>query len=429
MRILLIAPQPFYTERGTPIAVRLAATVLVRAGHAVDLLCYHEGDDVALDGLTVHRIRPPSFVRNVPIGFSWKKLVCDLWLGAAAWKRLRSGHYDVVHAVEEAVFLALAARRWRRFALVYDMDSLMSAQLVEKKPALKPLEPLLQSLERSAVRHSDRVLAVCPAIERFARAAGAGSRVHLLPDVPFPLPPGVVPGEPEPSPGGDEDLRAAFPQPGALALYVGNLERYQGVDLLLDALAQSDARTACNLVVVGGTPAAVRRYRERVRELGLDARVHILGPRPLGRLPGLLAQADILCSPRLSGTNTPMKIYSYLAAGRAVLATAIESHTQVLDRRCALLVAPSAGPLGAALVRLARDPALRARLAASAGQRVREHYGFDRYVQRLTAAYRGLGNLANVTPARPVPPAPRPASRARDTSGESPAVPAVRSDT
>ncbi|MGZ8253377.1 MAG: glycosyltransferase [Burkholderiaceae bacterium] len=429
MRILLIAPQPFYTERGTPIAVRLAATVLVRAGHEVDLLCYPEGEDVALEGLTVHRIRPPSFVRNVPIGFSWKKLVCDLWLAAAAWKRIRNGHYDVVHAVEEAVFLALAARRWRRFALVYDMDSLMSAQLVEKKRAFKVIEPLLRTIERSAVRHSDRVLAVCPALETFAREAGGGSRVHLLPDVPFPLPDGVLLNPTVAPTAEDENLRAAFQHSGALVLYVGNLEHYQGVDLLLDALAQTDAKGACNLVVVGGTPVDVTRYRARVGALHLEEQVRIIGARPLAQLPDLLAQADILCSPRLVGTNTPMKIYSYLAAGRAVLATAIESHTQVLDRRCALLVAPSAKPLGAALLRLAGDPALRAGLAANARRRAHEHYGFDRYEQRLTAAYRGLGSLAELTPVRGVRPPPPPAFRVADTSGESPAAPAARSDT
>lgn len=426
MRILLLAPQPFYRERGTPIAVRLAATVLVRAGHQVELLCYHEGDDVVLDGLTVHRIRPPAFVRNVPIGFSWKKLVCDLWLGAAAWKRLRTGHYDVVHAVEEAVFLALPARRWSRFALVYDMDSLMSAQLTEKQRALKAIAPLLRLLERLAVRHSDRVLAVCPAIETFARAAGGGSRVHLLPDVPFPLPAGVLPDEPTAAVAGDENLRASFARPGALVLYVGNLERYQGVDLLLDALAESAARTVCNLVVVGGAPDDVVRYRRKARERLIDARVRIIGPRPLVQLPRLLAQADILCSPRLAGANTPMKIYSYLAAGRAVLATDIESHTQVLDRRCALLVAPNAKALGAALHRLALDPALRATLASHARQRAHEQYGFDRYEQRLVAAYRGLGSL---TPARPVRPGPPPHRPAADASGESRAAPAARSDT
>src|SRR5688572_29424716 len=61
MRILLLAPQPFYSERGTPIAIRLAATALCNAGHAVDILTYHEGEDVRMENLRVLRIpKPPG---------------------------------------------------------------------------------------------------------------------------------------------------------------------------------------------------------------------------------------------------------------------------------------------------------------------------------------------------------------------------------
>ena len=44
-----------------------------------------------------------------------------------------------------------------------------------------------------------------------------------------------------------------------------------------------------------------------------------------------LLAADVLVSPRLKGLNTPMKIYSYLDSGSAVLATRLRTHTQVLD--------------------------------------------------------------------------------------------------
>ena len=55
MNVLLISPQPFFTERGTPIAVRCLAEALCADGHRVDLLTYPFGDDVAIDGLAIHR--------------------------------------------------------------------------------------------------------------------------------------------------------------------------------------------------------------------------------------------------------------------------------------------------------------------------------------------------------------------------------------
>ena len=58
------------------------------------------------------------------------------------------------------------------------------------------------------------------------------------------------------------------------------------------------------------------------------------------RVARLLGEADVLVSPRLKGLNTPMKIYSYLDSGTAVLATRLRTHTQVLDDRTAYLVDP-----------------------------------------------------------------------------------------
>jgi glycosyltransferase involved in cell wall biosynthesis len=388
MRILLLAPQPFYSERGTPIAIRLAATALCDAGHSVDILTYHEGEDVRIENLRVLRIRKPPGVTGVPIGFSWKKIICDVWLSVAAFRRLRRVRYDVVHAVEESVFPALLARRLFGFQLVYDMDSIMTDQLLEKWPVLRIARTPLASFEKTAVLRADLVLAVCPAIADYARAFGRAEHVHVLPDVAFPARDSGVPDGPA------EPLRPLFPVSGPLAVYVGNLERYQGVDLLLAGLAAVPEAKRCNLAIVGGTPRAQSRYLALARSLRIENRVRFTGPLPLARLPDVLAQADILCSPRLSGTNTPMKIYSYLASGRAILATAIVSHTQVLDERSACLVPPEPHAFGSGLARLAGDPELRQRLGEHAARIGRDEYSLAAYSRRLLGAYRVLETAA-----------------------------------
>ena len=51
---------------------------------------------------------------------------------------------------------------------------------------------------------------------------------------------------------------------------------------------------------------------------------------------------DILVSPRIRGTNTPLKIYSYLRSGKPIVATDLLTHTQVLSPDVARLVAPDA---------------------------------------------------------------------------------------
>ena len=111
-RILFI---PIYTERGSPIATRLMVETLLDLGHEVELLVYHEGDDIDHDGLTLHRIASPPGIHDVPIGLSVRKLVCDVWLARTFTKLVWTGRFDVIHAGEEAaeetlqVFEALTA--------------------------------------------------------------------------------------------------------------------------------------------------------------------------------------------------------------------------------------------------------------------------------------------------------------------------------
>ena len=130
--------------------------------------------------------------------------------------------------------------------------------------------------------------------------------------------------------------------------------------------------------------------RSLVRKLHLEERVYLLGPRPLAQLTGFLEQADILVSPRLRGSNTPMKVYSYMNSGTAILATRIASHTQVLDDDCALLVEPTPQALAKGLATLAADAPLRTRLGSAAHGRAAERYSLEAFRKKVCAAYRTL---------------------------------------
>lgn len=381
--ILFVAPQPFYQERGTPIAVLLAVRTLCEAGYQVDLLTLHEGEDVSLPNLRIIRAPRPPLVRHVPIGFSWRKALCDGPLSAALLRLAASRRYAVVHAVEEAIFPALVAARTFGLCAVYDMDSSLADQMMEKWPALSAARAALEGMERLAVRGADVVLPVCQALADKVAAHAPGKPCWVLHDVAF---------ETEDA-GAVEDLRAVYGVEGPLALYVGNLESYQGVDLMLEAMAALGPR-APTLLVIGGKPGDVAARRSQADALGLGERVRFLGPRPLANLAGYLRQADLLLSPRLKGVNTPMKIYSYMLSGRAIAATAIVSHTQVLDESCAALGPPEPVGFAAAIARLLEDEALRSRLGAAARARAKERYGYDAYRAKLLEAYAWLERRA-----------------------------------
>lgn len=378
MKILVVAPQPFYTERGTPIAVRFLVTALCEAGHDVELLVFHEGEDMSIDGLVIFRTAALPFLRHIPIGFSWKKLVCDLLLSLKMARFLACRRYDVIHAVEESIFPAVLLTRIFRRHVVYDMDSSLSEQLIEKWSWLGRLGWLLTGFERFAIRRADVVLPVCPYLADKVRDCVPGKFIQVLEDPPLPLSETVTT---------PEDLRSTLGIKGVVLLYVGNLEHYQGIDLLLAAMAAGVPDPSVHLVIIGGQGRDLERYRERARALGLAQSVHFPGARPVAALGYYLEQADILVSPRIRGGNTPMKIYSYLAAGRAILATNTASHTQVLDDRCALLVDPTPDAMSTGLRRLASDPVLRGDLALEARRRADSEYSEAAYRRKLLSAY------------------------------------------
>lgn len=382
MRILLIAPQPFYQERGTPIAVDLLLRVLSERGDEVHVATFHEGADVTYPGVTLHRIKPPLLARGVPPGFSAKKLICDAALFLLVNRLVREVRPQVIHAVEESVFFARRLWRQRGIPYVYDMDSSLARQLVESKPMLRGLGGLFRGMETAACRDAAQVVPVCETLAEIARTAGA-KRVTLLRDISLL---GRMAGAAEP------DLRARLGLRGPVFMYVGNLEKYQGADLLLEGWARSGAGVK-SLVIIGGTVAHIAGYRRRAAELGVAESVHFLGPRPVGALASLLAQADVLVSPRTRGNNTPMKIYSYLDAGKAVLATALPTHTQVLTPACAQLAPAEPVAFGAAMAELAGDEALRARLGAAARHEAQSKYSFEVFRATLRGIYDGLETM------------------------------------
>lgn len=383
MNILLLAPHPFYEERGTPIADRWVAEALAGAGHRVDMLVFPFGRDVQIPGVRVLRCARPWGVKRVGIGFSPQKVLCDVALISAARRLLRENTYHVIHACEESVFPALALARRAKLPVVYDMDSSMADQLMEKWGWLNYARWFLEGFERQAVRRADLILPVCRSLADKVQAFSPGKSMAILHDQAMHFPP--VPPE-------TEDLRATLGITGPLVLYVGNLEHYQGVDLLMDGFAAVAGQVPeAALVIVGGAEKDVAQARARVAGLRLEKRIHLLGPRPLNRLQYYLEQADILVSPRLRGVNTPMKIYSYLLAGRAVVATRIESHTQVMDDAICALVDPEPAALGRVLGELMRDPARRARLGEAASRRARERHSAEAYRATLLEAYARLG--------------------------------------
>ena len=379
MRVLVLAPQPFFQERGTPIDVLLVLRVLSESMETdVDALVYHEGADVDLQKVRLHRISVPRWIRGVRPGFSFKKLWCDLAMFRKAWRMVRTGNYDVIHAGEESVFMAVFFKRLFGVPYVYDLDSSVAQQLVERHPVLRLVSPLFDWLETLAIRGSLGTLPVCNALGDLCERKGSRKNV-ILHDI------SQLKDPQRPKTGA---LNKELGTNRLLVLYAGNLEAYQGIDLLLESFRRVCRECdSLDLVVIGGVPADISRYRGLAEQWGLAGRAHFLGPRPFGQLDYYLAEADILACPRIRGINTPMKIFPYLHSGRPLIATDLPTHNQLLTRQIAYLAPATPDGFAAGLIALASRPELREQLGREGQAFIERNHTYEAHVRRLRSLY------------------------------------------
>ena len=389
MKILLLAPQPFYVERGTPIAVDLLARALSMQGHDLDILVFPGGEDKTYTNTRLHRLMAWPRLRDVKPGFSAKKLYLDLWMFFHTWKLLRKNNYDVVHAIEESAFIALFLRPFYKFKTICDIDSSMTTQIVDRFAWLRFAEKALRSIEHIPAVKAHATVPMCEALAAPIREKRGNEGIFVLQDIDLTsLDTGQsVPADP------DDDPRSHFDNPDLpLLTYIGNLESYQGIDLLLDSLALLENLSGkLNAVLIGGAEQDIGKYRLKCYELGMHPSVKLVGPRPVSDMAYYMRNSDLLVSPRTQGINTPMKIYSYLASGTPVLATRQQTHTQVVTEEIAFMADPDADSFSAAIEEAISNPGLGKIKAGKAKDYIQEHHSFEVFSRTVRDIYNYVG--------------------------------------
>lgn len=387
MNVLVLAPQPFFQLRGTPIAVRRVVQVLGEAGHSIDLLTFHEGEDVPLANCTLHRTVRLPWVKNVPPGLSFRKILCDICMLFKAVRLCRSHSFDVVHAVEESVFIARLLKLLFRIPYLYDMDSSLPEQLRDRFPWLRCVLLPLRLMERHAITNSDGVIAVCHTLEDIVHRNSPDIPVLRMEDSsPHKFSDGCLEAAPN-----EELSQLVGSKP--MILYVGNLQKYQGIDLLLHSFAQvANELPTSRLVIVGGSDANIRKYRLLAEQLEIAERTGFLGPQPLESIPHFIRSSHIVVSPRIQGTNTPMKIYSYMESGIPLVATRLETHTQVLNDSNCWLAAANPDAFSSTIIDAWRDYERSKQMAASAQAYAEEHFSAEIQDEKLLLFYEDFEN-------------------------------------
>jgi glycosyltransferase involved in cell wall biosynthesis len=384
MQILMIAPEPFLEGRGTPFSVYHRAKALTVLGYEVDLVTYPMGKQVHLAGLHVYRAPALPFIRSVKIGPSLAKLPLDLLLFLTAVRQLCRRRYRYLHTHEEAGLMGALLAPVFGCKHLYDMHSDLSQQMSNfafTKSTL--LVRCVEAMQKFIVCKADAVIAICPDLEATVKRIAPEKAVYMIENVAV-----------------DEALLSANASDvarlrqqwklgdGPILLYTGTFECYQGIDLLLRSVTTVHAEfPVARYVLVGGKPEQVAKQRLLAQQLGIANVVCFVGQRPLEEMPKYMAMADILLSPRSEGTNTPLKLYTYLRAGKPILATDIYAHTQILTSEIALLVPPTPQDLAQGALELLQNPERAQALGDNAKRVAEEQYSWSAFLEKVRQVY------------------------------------------
>lgn len=172
-------------------------------------------------------------------------------------------------------------------------------------------------------------------------------------------------------------------------LFVGRLERRKGLRYLLEAFARVQA--ACpeaRLLLVGAfgkaekAPYVAQAWALRLRQ------VRFIGYVPDAELPRYYRAATVFCAPSIGMESFGIVLLEAMAAGVPVVATDIPGYNEVVEDGVQGFLVPPEDPeaLAEALLRLLRDPALRARMSAAGRQRARQ-YDWDEIARRVVEFY------------------------------------------
>ncbi len=382
MHILMVAPEPIFEPRGTPLSVVGRLKALSDIGHTVDLVTYPIGADVALPGVRIFRTIPVPGIRKIKIGPSLAKLPLDFYLLILTVSRLFRNRYDLIHTHEEAGFWGTVLARLFRIPHIYDMHSSLPQQLRNFEFSKSAwLIALFESLEGWILKYASAVITICPDLFDQVKRISPDRGSVLIENV-------IDYAEVFRSNQDSHQVQETYALEGRrVALYAGTFEPYQGLDLLIDSAGIVLAKHPNILfLMVGGHADQVRRYETSVREKNLTDHFVFTGQVPPQDVPAFMACSDLLLSPRSSGTNTPLKIYSYLRSGIPVVATRILTHTQVLDDSVSELTDPTPEGFAAGILQVLDNSAYAKKLTRNAMALSDQKYSYPVYQQKFLRA-------------------------------------------
>ena len=389
MRILFIAPIPFFYERGACIRSRNMITAAGKLGHEVDIVTYPVGENLRIPNVEIIRTssvcKPPlearmNVCRAVTDLFLYRKSMemvskreyqCIIgktpigrWIGRKV--KDKTGIPLVIDVVEPALGMVR----------LYAKRKLFDGFFLSKVTSLAVRNPLtvgfLKGFEEANYRSADVILANWDLVaEEVSRQSDRECLIlyDTLPEVLKHPPRGV-------------DLRGRYgiSSEEKVLLYTGAFTPQQGIEVYLGALRHMRNKKV-KLVLVGPKKD---KYVKMAADLGVGDRVIFTDRLPMKELPDYFSMADVLLTAYNSGgLNATVKLLIYLFQRKPVVASDVPQYRQIIDERVAFMAAPTAEAFAAKIDYVLENPMEAEKVAENAWRYAEEKFSEKAYQRRI----------------------------------------------
>ena len=313
LRILMIAPTPYFSDRGCHVRIYEEAKALVARGHQVRVVAYGLGRDLA--PVPVDRIPPLPWYRKQEAGPSWHKPYLDLLLFFKAFSVARWFKPHLVHGhLHEGALVGWTVARPLGVPLLFDYQGSLSGESLNhgffRQGGI--LCRLFRGIESRINRLANRIItSSTPGMQELTEQWQLPpERVTVLAD-------GVDLAETFQYEQAKARQQLGLSDESPVIVYLGLLNQYQGIELLLRAAQLMLRQEVRFQLLIMGYPEA--QYRSLAATLQINAVVTFTGQIDYRRAPQLLASGDLAVSPKVSATEANGKLLNYMACALPVV--------------------------------------------------------------------------------------------------------------
>lgn len=391
MKILVVAPTPFFSDRGTHIRILEEALALEKLGHQITIATYHIGRDIHAEietKIDVRRIlRLLFWYKKLEAGADWQKILLDLMLIRKTFFLARTQKPDIIHGhLHEGVIIGWIVQKilfWRKIKLVADFHgSLVREMESHNYLGNSPLKKIFSFLEKIIDNLGDASIASSRENSEEIRKLRQDGKVETVLD-------GVNPDH-----YSSLKLKSEWrkdldlPEEKIIAAYTGALVPNKGTAYLFEAMKGILTKRQDIFFIIGGFP--MEGMKKFVKDNNFAKSVKIIHPLNYFDLPRLLLASDLGIDPKDSSTSQASgKILQYMGAGLPVACFDRPNNRDYLGEAGEYSSEISGKGLAEAIGRLA-DNGQDLKEKGELSKKSSLKYGWDKSAEKIDAIYKKL---------------------------------------